>query len=350
MLFSLTKPVEYDLIASFEFEQSTEHLLQFTSIAIVIPVLNDWNSLGLLLPGLDRALNGSSFGAEVIVVDDGSTSSFEDSGVKLDGLENIEKVSVLELKRNLGHQRAITLGLAYTAAERSCDAVIVMDGDGEDDPSDVIRLAERCREENFSKMVFATRSKRSEGLVFRLFYSLYRSFYKLLTGKTIRIGNFSIVPRAILRRLVVVSEVWNHYAAGALKARVPYVEINTTRGRRLHGTPRMNFISLVTHGLSAISVNGDVAGVRLLVATCVLIVLSFIGILVVVIIRLVTDLAIPGWATNVVALLLIILIQAVTLSLFFIFLVLNNRNNASFLPERDYVHFISRVKEISLKN
>jgi hypothetical protein len=88
----------------------------------------------------------------------------------------------------------------------------------------------------------------------------------------------------------------------------------------------------------------------LLVATCVLIVLSFIGILVVVIIRLVTDLAIPGWATNVVALLLIILIQAVTLSLFFIFLVLNNRNNASFLPERDYVHFISRVKEISLKN
>jgi glycosyltransferase involved in cell wall biosynthesis len=312
--------------------------------------LNDWKSLGLLLREVDGVLGDQHLTTEVIVVDDGSTLPFEAAGVELKALANIEKVSVLELKRNLGHQRALTLGLAFAAAERSCDAVIVMDGDGEDEPSDVIRLVEKCRDENFSKMVFATRSKRSEGIVFRFFYSLYRSFYKLLTGKAIRIGNFSIVPRGILKRLVVVSEVWNHYAAGAMKARVPYVEIDTTRGKRLHGSPKMNFISLVTHGLSAISVNGDVAGVRLLIGTCVLIFLAFAGILAVVIIRLVTDLAIPGWATYVVALLLIILIQAVTLSLFFIFLVLNNRNNASFMPERDYAHFISRVVDVSVKD
>ena len=84
----------------------------------------------------------------------------------------------------------------------------------------------------------------------------------------------------------------------------------------------MNFVSLVTHGLSAISVYGDVAGVRLLLGTCGLIFLSVTGISLVVVVRFVTDLAIPGWATYVVALLLIILMQAVTLSLFFIFLVL----------------------------
>ena len=112
----------------------------------------------------------------------------------------------------------------------------------------------------------------------------------------------------------------------------------------------MNFISLVTHGLSAISVHGDVVGVRLLIATTLLILFAIAGICVVVVIRLLTDLAIPGWATYVVALLLIILIQAVTLSLFFIFLVLSNRDNASFLPERDYVHFISRVVDIPVKN
>jgi hypothetical protein len=324
--------------------------LQKTSIAIVIPVLDDWNSLGLLLPILDKTLADQSLSTEVIVVDDGSTLSFDEANPTPPAFEHIEKVSVLELKRNLGHQRAITLGLAFAAAERDCDAVIVMDGDGEDDPRDAIRLIEKCREEKFAKMIFAKRSKRTEGLIFRLFYSLYRLFYKVLTGKTIRIGNFSIVPRKILKRLVVVSEVWNHYAAGTLKARVPYTEIDTNRGTRLYGTPKMNFISLVTHGLSAISVNGDVAGVRLLLGTCGLILFSLAGIFVVVMVRLITDLAIPGWATYVVALLLIILMQAVTLSLFFIFLVLNNRDNASFLPERDYVHFISSIREIFVKN
>ncbi len=302
------------------------------------------------MPALDDALRDRPITPEIIVVDDGSTHSFESAGIATRPLENIDKVTVLELKRNLGHQRAITLGLAYVSAERDCDAVIVMDGDGEDEPADMVRLVEACRDENFSTMVFAKRSRRSEGLVFRFFYSLYRFFYKLLTGRAIRIGNFSVVPRPILKRLVVVSEVWNHYAAGTIKARVPYIEVPTTRGKRLHGEGRMNFVALVTHGLSAISVHGDVVGVRSLIATSVLILFAVAGILVVVVIRLVTDLAIPGWATYVVALLLIILIQAVTLSLFFIFLVLSNRDTASFLPERDYVHFISRVTEISTTN
>jgi hypothetical protein len=135
-----------------------------------------------------------------------------------------------------------------------------------------------------------------------------------------RIGNFSVVPDKILHRLVVVSEVWNHYAVGTLKARVEYEEVDTYRGLRLAGKSKMNFVSLVMHGLSAISVYGDTVGVRLLIGTCALILLIILGIVTAVIIRLTTTLAIPGWATYVTALLLIILMQAVTLSFFSSFL------------------------------
>lgn len=320
------------------------------SIGIVIPVFDDWNSLRLLLPLIDENFADARLAVEVVVVDDGSNQSYADGAGEPLALDHIEKISLLELKRNLGHQRAITLGLAFAAAERDFDAVLVMDGDGEDKPSDARALFDKCRAENFSRMIFAKRTKRTEGAAFRFFYALYKFFYKILTGRSIRMGNFSCVPRRILKRLMVVSEVWNHYAVGALKARVAFDELDTTRGHRLSGASKMNFVSLVTHGLSAISVYGDAVGVRLLIGTGGLILFSFVAILVVVVVRFVTDLAIPGWATYVVALLLIFLMQAVTLSLFFIFLILNNRDNASFLPERDYGFFIQAVQEIYSKN
>lgn len=300
---------------------------------------------------LDRSVPRKNLAVEIIIVDDGSSLTFDESDFDFPKPENIAKICVLELKRNVGHQRAIALGLAFVAAERTdYQAALVMDGDGEDKPEDVFKLIEECRRENFSKLIFAKRSKRSEGVVFRFFYRLYVNVFKIFTGQNISVGNFSIIPRTILRRLVVVSEIWNHYAVAALKARVPFKVIDTERGSRLHGSSKMNFVSLVTHGLSAVSVYGDTVGVRLLLGTCVLIFLSLVGVLIVAGVRIFTDLAIPGWATYVIALLLVFLMQAVTLSLFFIFLILNNRNNAGFLPAKDYRYFISEEREIYTEN
>lgn len=324
---------------------STAESGESVSIAVVIPVFNDWESVRLLLPKLDEHLEGSDASNELILVDDGSGESH----YGLDGLtepKTFRSIRVLALKRNLGHQRAITIGLAYAYAETDCDIVLVMDGDGEDRPEEAPLLIKACRDNELRSLIFARRSKRSEGVSFRFFYAVYKTLYRILTGSEIRFGNFSAVPRSVLKRLVVVSEVWNHYAGGALKARVPFIEIDTQRGKRLSGSTSMNFVSLVTHGLSAISVFGDRVGVRLLLGTIGLMAVSLGGILLVVLIRLVTDLAIPGWATYVVALLLIILMQAVSLSLFFIFIVLSNRDNASFLPERDYVNFIADVRTV----
>ena len=76
--------------------------------------------------------------------------------------------------------------------------------------------------EGWTKIVFAERAKRSESLAFRVFYGLYKLVHRVLTGQGVRVGNFSVIPRARLASLVVVSEMWNHYAAAAFASRQPY--------------------------------------------------------------------------------------------------------------------------------
>jgi 2-polyprenyl-3-methyl-5-hydroxy-6-metoxy-1,4-benzoquinol methylase len=80
----------------------------------------------------------------------------------------------------------------------------------------------------------------------------------MLTGISVRVGNFSILPRSYLSTLIVLSELWNHYAAAVFRSRLKFEMIPIPRGRRIAGASRMNFVSLVTHGLSAASVFSDI--------------------------------------------------------------------------------------------
>jgi hypothetical protein len=108
----------------------------------------------------------------------------------------------------------------------------------------------------------------------------------------------------------------------------------------------MNFVALVSHGLGAISVFGDIAGVRLLIAALAGSLLAGLGIALVVMIRLFTDRAIPGWATYATGTLAIIAIQMITISASFTFYVLSNRTNLSFIPLRDYSLFVEEAVDI----
>jgi hypothetical protein len=218
-----------------------------------------------------------------------------------------------------------------------------MDSDGEDNPNDVPRLLQSYCDHGCRTIVFAERTQRSESPVFRTFYALYKLVYKLLTGRTLRFGNFSVVPRRCLTSLVAVSEMWNHYVAAVLKSRQPICTVTTQRAKRLHGGSRMNFVGLVIHGLSAISVDSDIVGVRLLLLSLVMIALALVGLIVIIAIKLATDLAIPGWATMATGVIGILLFQSIMLAVIFSFITLSNRHGSFFLPKRDYLHFVGRT-------
>jgi polyisoprenyl-phosphate glycosyltransferase len=312
-------------------------------VLFVVPVFNDWQSLEILLQSLDQSMQDLGIAGKVLVVDDASTERSPSFNL---GLQSIHQVAILKLKRNLGHQRAITIGLAYAEVHCTADIVVVMDGDGEDTPEEAMRLIQTCEQYSDEKIIFARRTQRTERASFKLFYRIYRIIYRLLTGSDIHVGNFSAIPFALLPCLVGVSEIWNHYAAGILKAKLPHVNLSTCRGYRYRGRSTMNFISLVMHGLSAISVYGEVVGVRLLMVSCGLTGCTLITLVVTIGIRVLTSLAIPGWTSYLVISLVSIVLQTLIMSLCFIFFVLAGRNNASFIPSRDYSHFIRSIDEV----
>lgn len=310
---------------------------------ILIPVYNDWASLAELLPGLDRSLEAAGLKADVLVVDDGSTLEPESAAGPF---RVLGRVDVLRLRCNLGHQRAIAVGLAFAEDRLAHGAVVVMDGDGEDDPADVPRLLAKLREEGGRSIVFAERTRRSESWTFQVFYRLYKAFHLVLTGRGVRVGNFSAIPRRRLASLVVVSELWSHYAAAAYRSRQPICTIPTERSRRLRGRSSMNFVALVVHGLSAIAVFSDVVGVRLLVLAVGLGLLGFGGLAASVVVRLATPWAIPGWATAAAGLSLLLLVQAVMLSFVLSLVILGGRQGSTHLPLRDYPAFVGEVRPL----
>ena len=307
-----------------------------------MPVYNDWASAQKLLVAIDAAVPCPS---RVLLIDDGST---EDAGTSWpEKFSRIEEISVLHLRRNLGHQRAIAIGLVYVHQNwPDPDAIVVMDADGEDRPSDLPVLLKHFEDEGGRKVVFAARSKRLESAAFRFFYKVYRVLHKALTGFAVRVGNFSVLPPKALGTLMVVSELWNHYAAAVFRARIPHSSIPLPRGTRLAGQSKMNFVSLLVHGLSAISVFSDVVGARLLALAAAAIVLAAVLVGVVIGVRFFTDLAIPGWATYVTGFLLIVLAQALIVSLALVFIIVNGRGNSSFLPIRDAEYFVDRVDQV----
>lgn len=314
-------------------------------LMILMPVYNDWQALSRLLPILDLELKTAGLRTGLLLVDDGSTAKLPQSLVQI-ALPSIASIDVLTLRRNLGHQRAIAVGLSYIEANYPNYSVVIMDADGEDCPKDVPRLVRECLAHDNEKIVFAARTRRSEGLFFTFFYHLYRFVHLLLTGIPVRVGNFSIVPKDALKRLVAVSELWNHYAAAVHKAKLPMSLIPTERSERLQGTPHMDLVSLVVHGLSAMAVFGDRIGVRLLIVVSLGMLLTVGAMVIVATIRLVTNLAIPGWATYVSGLLLVILMQMLLVILVFVFVILAARNAANVIPSRDYVHIMGGVKRI----
>ena len=217
---------------------------------ILIPLYNDWKSVSVLLKKIDLQINGWDAEVSVIIVNDASTE--ERSGLD-SNYKKITSVKILNMKENRVHQRCIAAGLKYIYKNEDFDRVIIMDADGEDRPEELSDFFKKAQV-NSSMTITGNRYKRSEGFVFRALYEIHKLLTLIFTGKLIKFGNFSCLPKDHVKQLIQKPYLWNSYSSSVVRTIDDRTFIPSIRGLRYVLPSQMNFTALVFHSLAIISV------------------------------------------------------------------------------------------------
>jgi hypothetical protein len=311
-------------------------------IYCLAPVFNDWESFEILLSNI-RKLQESNpdYMLSVIAVNDGSTE--ERGDLDLQGMD----VTVLHLKINIGHQRAIAVGLQYIYNETSdYDYVVVMDSDGEDKPENIPELMHKAELLQSKKIIFAQRKKRQESSLFKIGYFFYKYLFYFLTGQKISFGNFSMIPKKLLGKVVHQNNIWNHYSGGIIQSKIPYDMVLIDRGKRYKGTSKMNFNSLIIHGLSSIAVYFDFLSLRILRCTLYGIAICCLSVGIILYKKFFSHTAIPGWASSLILIISGIILQLFSVTLIVLLLQLSSRKNIHAPNAKIYSDFIETKESL----
>ena len=219
-------------------------------IKILIPIYNDWRSVFELLKNIDQEINDVSAEVSVLIVNDGSNEEKEEANFKF---ENIKSIKIINMKKNKGHARCNAAGLKYIFEKEDFDYVIPMDGDGEDRPEEIKLLIEKSKDYT-DDVITANRTKRSEGLLFKLCYETHKILTLIFTGQNIKFGNFTLLPKSIVEKMVNEKATWNSFSGSLCKVSKDRKSISSIRGTRYFGPSKMSFSNLILHSLSIISV------------------------------------------------------------------------------------------------
>ncbi|CAO3301838.1 TPA: glycosyltransferase [Stenotrophomonas maltophilia] len=280
---------------------------------VVMPVYEDLEASSKLFVELARTQGPDTY---VVAVDDGSVRQpLPISAIEASGLEGV----VIRLRRNVGHQRAIAIGLGYVAEHfDGNDIVVVMDSDGEDTPESITELVAGLDSADVD-VVVASRRSRVESLKFKSFYIVYKLLFSLLSGRQISFGNFMAAKMPAVRRLASMQELWIHVAACVLGSKLRVQTCALDRGPRYAGRSKMNFVGLALHGFRALMVFAEDVLVRVGIACTMVAALSIIGGIVATGLKML-GFASQGWFSLAFGILVLVFLQTAALTLIILML------------------------------
>jgi polyisoprenyl-phosphate glycosyltransferase len=182
-------------------------------IKILIPIYNDWKSTFKLLEDIDLHVNDLNHEFSVIIVNDCST---EERPINDSNFNNLKSIKIVNMKKNKGHARCNASGLRYITEHEDYDYIIPMDGDGEDRVEEIALLIDRVNDYP-DKVITANRVKRSEGFLFKLCYLLHKYLTFVLTGQSIKFGNFICLPKFAVNKMIKEKATWSSFSGAVAK-------------------------------------------------------------------------------------------------------------------------------------
>ena len=219
-------------------------------VKILIPIYNDWNSVKRLVDNIDKVINDIDCNFSIIIVNDASTQKKPENCFNF---KNLKSIKIINMLQNRGHGRCNAAGLKYIYENEDFDYVLPMDGDGEDRPEEIIQFVEKIKTDPEIPAV-GERIKRSESNLFKFCYVVHKILTFIFTGKSIKFGHFSCIPKSIVKEMVNEKATWNCYSASLVKITKERNSIPSIRGKRYFDLSKMSFYNLIIHSFSIISV------------------------------------------------------------------------------------------------
>jgi len=185
---------------------------------------------------------------QILLVNDNSTSRKPELPI----LSNIKFVNILDLNKNLGSQKAISIGLQYLKKQQDEMIITILDSDGEDDVSKIPIMIETA-EKNKDKVIVSSRTKRQENIFFKILYFTHKLLTFLFTLNWISYGNYSSFHSNQLKKILSNKNSWLAFSA-CVANNCDIIKMQAERKKRLIGVSKLSFLGLIYHSLRVNSV------------------------------------------------------------------------------------------------
>lgn len=168
-------------------------------ISVVVPLLNEQESLPELTAWIERVMRANNFDYEIIFIDDGSR---DDSWKIIEEFsQNNPRVKGIKFRRNYGKSAALSEGFKVASG----DVIITMDADLQDSPDEIPDLYRMVAQEGFD-LVSGWKKKRHDPISKRLPSKLFNSVTRSMSG--IKIHDFNCGLKAYRNDVVRNIEVY----------------------------------------------------------------------------------------------------------------------------------------------